>query len=43
MLLRTKQYETHARFNSADALADVEQLQPDVILFDLSMSDRDGL
>lgn len=42
MLLRTKQYETHARFSGADALADVEQLQPDVILLDLGMPDMDG-
>jgi CheY-like chemotaxis protein len=42
MLLRIKQYETHARFSGADALADVEQLQPDVILLDLGMPDMDG-
>ncbi len=42
MLLRTKQYETHARFSGTDALADMEQLQPDMILFDLGMSNMNG-
>lgn len=42
MLLRTKQYEVHTRLSGPEALADVECLQPDVILLDLGMPAMDG-